>query len=215
MGGLSPHCKKHGRDYVHLYKNGQGEFCPTLYRKSSFRQETLRCQPVLKTPRRQFQGTTILQDWTTGHWCCIHGTNTKLLMPLYILQYNRRRRMSTPKVGGETWWCVCRHFCGAYWDTHTNIAWDVKRNFKSSYRNATSNWNVQVVFVSSLFMTFILLPCCFGEPLSDVTLWMRMCGKYRYLTTRFDFPPKWATFLRHFLFYLFILLENFQSYDEK
>ena len=24
-------------------------------------------------------------------------------------------------------------FCGAYWDTHTNIAWDVKRNFKSSY----------------------------------------------------------------------------------
>ena len=34
----------------------------------------------------------------------------------------------------------------------------------------TSNLNVQVVFVSSLFMTFILLPCCFGEPLGDVTL---------------------------------------------
>ena len=25
-------------------------------------------------------------------------------------------------------------FCGAYWDTDTNIAWDVKRNFKTSYR---------------------------------------------------------------------------------
>ena len=34
----------------------------------------------------------------------------------------------------------------------------------------TSNLNVQVVFISSLFMTFILLPCCFGEPLGDVTL---------------------------------------------
>ena len=34
----------------------------------------------------------------------------------------------------------------------------------------TSNLNVQIVFVSSLFMTFILLPCCFGEPLGDVTL---------------------------------------------
>ena len=35
----------------------------------------------------------------------------------------------------------------------------------------TSNLNVQIVFVSSLFMTFILLLlCCFGEPLGDVTL---------------------------------------------
>ena len=34
----------------------------------------------------------------------------------------------------------------------------------------TSYLNVQVVFVSSLFMTFILLPCCFGERLGDVTL---------------------------------------------
>ena len=33
----------------------------------------------------------------------------------------------------------------------------------------TSNLNVQIVFVSSLFMTFISLPCCFGEPLSDVS----------------------------------------------
>ena len=33
----------------------------------------------------------------------------------------------------------------------------------------TSNLNVQVVFVSSLFMTFIALPCCFGEPLGEVT----------------------------------------------
>ena len=54
----------------------------------------------------------------------------------------------------------------------------------------TSNFNVQVVVVSSLFMTFILLPCCFGEPLGDVTLRMRMCGNYRYLTTRCDYPPK-------------------------
>ena len=34
----------------------------------------------------------------------------------------------------------------------------------------TFNLNIQVVFVSSLFMTFILLPCWFGEPLGDVTL---------------------------------------------
>ena len=34
----------------------------------------------------------------------------------------------------------------------------------------TSNLNVQVVFVSSRFMTFILLPCCVGEPLGDVAL---------------------------------------------
>ena len=34
----------------------------------------------------------------------------------------------------------------------------------------TSNLNVQVVFVSSLFMTAISLPSCFGEPLGDVTL---------------------------------------------
>ena len=32
----------------------------------------------------------------------------------------------------------------------------------------TSYLNVQVVFVSSLFMTFISLPSCFGEPLGDV-----------------------------------------------
>ena len=34
----------------------------------------------------------------------------------------------------------------------------------------TSNLNVQVVFVSSLFMMFLTLLCCFGEPLGDVTL---------------------------------------------
>ena len=34
----------------------------------------------------------------------------------------------------------------------------------------TSNLNIQVVFVSSLFMALILLPCCFEEPLGDVTL---------------------------------------------
>ena len=34
----------------------------------------------------------------------------------------------------------------------------------------TSNLNLQVVFVSSLFMTFILLLCCFGEPLGEVML---------------------------------------------
>ena len=27
-GGLYPRCKKHGRDYVHLYKNEQKGFCP-------------------------------------------------------------------------------------------------------------------------------------------------------------------------------------------
>ena len=37
-------------------------------------------------------------------------------------------------------------------------------------RTGTSNLNVQDVFVSCLFMTFILLPYCFGEPLGDVTL---------------------------------------------
>ena len=35
---------------------------------------------------------------------------------------------------------------------------------------STSNLNVQVVFVSCLFMTFILFPYCFGEPLGAVTL---------------------------------------------
>ena len=34
----------------------------------------------------------------------------------------------------------------------------------------TSNLNVQVVFVLSLLMTFILFPCCFGEPLGDVLM---------------------------------------------
>ena len=34
----------------------------------------------------------------------------------------------------------------------------------------TSNLNLQTFFVSSLFMTCILLPYCFGEPLGDVTL---------------------------------------------
>ena len=32
----------------------------------------------------------------------------------------------------------------------------------------TSNSNLQTGFVSSLFMTFISLPGCFGEPLDDV-----------------------------------------------
>ena len=59
-------------------------------------------------------------------------------------------------------------------------------------------------------MTFILLPCCFGEPLGDVMLWMRICGNYRYLTMRYDYPPK-----RAILFTAFPLLsENFQSYDK-
>ena len=53
---------------------------------------------------------TWTDEWCTGHWRCIHGTNTQLLMPLYRLLYNRRKRMSTPKVGGETWWCLWRHF---------------------------------------------------------------------------------------------------------
>ena len=34
----------------------------------------------------------------------------------------------------------------------------------------TSNLNVKVVFVSSLFMIFISFPCCFRESLGDVTL---------------------------------------------
>ena len=34
----------------------------------------------------------------------------------------------------------------------------------------TSNLNMHFVFVSSLFMTFILLQCCFGEPVGDVAL---------------------------------------------
>ena len=36
--------------------------------------------------------------------------------------------------------------------------------------SGTSYLNVQVVFVSSLFMMVILLPCCFGELLGDVML---------------------------------------------
>ena len=66
-------------------------------------------------------------------------------------------------------------------------------------------------------MTFISLPCCFGEPLGDVTLWMQICGNYRYLTTRYDYPPKRAMFFRAFPFFIWLLimlLENLQSYDE-
>ena len=45
-----------------------------------------------------------------------------------------------------------------------------RETLNSLFGTGTSNLNVQVVFISSLFMTFILLPCCFGEPLGDVTL---------------------------------------------
>ena len=33
---------------------------------------------------------TLLHCQTIGHWRCIQGTNTKLVMPLYRLLYNRR-----------------------------------------------------------------------------------------------------------------------------
>ena len=55
-------------------------------------------------------------------------------------------------------------FYGAYWDTHTNIA------LNPHIGTGSSSLNVQVIFVSSLFMEFILLLYCFGEPLGDVTL---------------------------------------------
>ena len=90
---------------------------------------------------------------------------------------------------------------------YTNIAWDT----------GISHLNLQFVSVSRLFMTFISLPCCFGEPLGDVTLWMQICGNYRYLTTRYDYPPKRAMFFRAFPFFIWLLimlLENLQSYDE-
>ena len=59
--------------------------------------------------------------------------------------------------------------------THTGIhiptLHDMCRETLNSHiRTGISYLNAQVVFVSSLFMMFILLPCCFGEPLDDVTL---------------------------------------------
>ena len=64
-------------------------------------------------------------------------------------------------------------FCGTYWDTHTNVAHGMCREtLNPLIGTGTSNLNVQVVLVSSLFLTFILLPCCSGEPSGDVTLGM-------------------------------------------
>ena len=74
-----------------------------------------------------------------------------------------------------------------------------RETLNSHIGTGTSNLNVQVVFVSSLFMTFISLQCCFGEPLGEVTL----CGNYRYQTTGYVEPPKRTIFLRHFLFFPF------------
>ena len=44
-------------------------------------------------------------------------------------------------------------------------------------------------------MTAISLPSCFGEPLGDVMHLMRMCGNYRYPTTRYSYSPKREMFL--------------------
>ena len=57
-------------------------------------------------------------------------------------------------------------------------------------------------------MTFTSLPSCFGEPLGDVMHWMLMCGNYRYLTTRYSYPPKRAMFLLlpHLLLFLTVKL---------
>ena len=81
---------------------------------------------------------------------------------LYIDYY---RRISTPKVGEEAWWNVCRHFCGAYWDTDTYIAWDVKRNFKSSYRY---HW-LGAYRTNALYSGHIFIP--FND-LEDVFTWI-------------------------------------------
>ena len=45
-----------------------------------------------------------------------------------------------------------------------------KKTLNPHIGTGSSNLNVQVVFVSSLFMTFISLPYYFGDPLGDVTL---------------------------------------------
>ena len=78
--------------------------------------------------------------------------------------------MSTPKVGGG-------HddaFAGIF-VARTGIRIPILHEMYGETSNphirmSASNLNAQVVFVSSFFMTFILLPCCFGEPLGDVTL---------------------------------------------
>ena len=114
-------------------------------------------------------------NWSTGHWRCIHETNTNLLMPLYILLYNRKRRMSTTKVGAETWWCVCRHFLWRILRyTYQHCMRCVEKLEILISERVLLTWTYRLFFVSSLFMMFILLPCCFGEPLGNVTLWMRM-----------------------------------------
>ena len=84
-------------------------------------------------------------DCTTGHWCCFHGTNTKLLKPLYRLLYNRRR-ISMLKEGREIRWRVRRHFLWRIRDTDTYIAWE-----NPHISTVTVNSNLQIVFVSSLF----------------------------------------------------------------
>ena len=58
-------------------------------------------------------------------------------------------------------------FSGAYWPTLHKMC---RETLNPHIGTGTSNLNVQVVFVLSLFVTFILLPCCFGEPFGDVTL---------------------------------------------
>ena len=91
-------------------------------------------------------------DLSAGHWRCIHRTNKKLLKPLYILLYYRRRRMSTPKVGGETWWCVCRHFLWRILGIHIPTSHEMWRETLNPHINTvTSNSYLQTFFVSSLF----------------------------------------------------------------
>ena len=73
-------------------------------------------------------------------------------------------------------------FCGAYLDTHTTIAWDVKRNFKSSsslvrllLTQTCRLFLYQVAFMMFITkfheeMMFISLPSCFGEVLRTIRL---------------------------------------------
>ena len=78
-------------------------------------------------------------------------------------------------VNAESGWGDMMMRLQAFFVAHTGIHIPTLHEMCKEFLNphigtCTSNLNVHVVFVSSLFMTFILLPCCFGEPLGDVTL---------------------------------------------
>ena len=96
--------------------------------------------------------------------------NTQASDAFILLLYNRRRRIQHRKWVGRHGAAFADIFCGAYWEHIPTLLEMCRETLNPHIGRGTFNLNIQVVFVSSLFMTFILLPCWFGEPLGDVTL---------------------------------------------